>query len=109
MDEKKRGSDPSMHGLPSSVRVDIAKHREALKDKEYDNTYESCCLRMDRRVLEYFTQTLIGVGVITFCAYRLSSSNMCDCSDGSAAYWSLLGSSVGFFLKSGLKASPPKA
>lgn len=87
--------------LPDDVCIELVKHREELEDKKYRDTYDSCCFRIDRRMLEYMTQTIIGIGIITFCSYQLT---IVDC-EGSGAFWGLLGSTCGFFLKTGLDKS----
>jgi hypothetical protein len=86
--------------LPTQVRVEIAQHREELKEKKYDNTYKSCCFgNTDKRLCEYITQVCIGGSIIIFCAFQLTTA---DCHD-SPAYWALLSGTVGFFLKTTMK------
>lgn len=90
--------------LPSDVRIELTKQAIDINKKKYQNVYRSCCFEIDRRVLELMVQTVIGTGIIIFCAFELSDATC----DEAAPYWSLLSGTVGFFLKSSMpKRSEP--
>lgn len=59
-----------------------------------NKTWESCCFRVDRACVMFIVQTLIGSGLLTFCAYRLSTEADCD---RASPYWGLIGTLCGFF------------
>lgn len=86
------------HTLPPEVRVEMARHHQARKDKKIDYLYESPCMQCDKRFLEYIVTSVVGIGVICFCAFKL---NTADC-DSSPPFWSLLSGTVGYFLKTAL-------
>lgn len=56
--------------------------------------WESCCFLLDQRCIVFTVQTLIGMALIIFCAYMLSTETNCD---RSAPYWGLIGTIAGFF------------
>lgn len=56
--------------------------------------WRSCCFRLDKRCVMFSVQTVIGISLLTFCAYRLATEPDCD---RAAPYWGLIGSIVGFF------------
>lgn len=66
-------------------------------------TWRSCCLQMDRQFTMFIVQTLVGVGLLTFCAYRLTVEFDCD---RNAPYWGLIGTICGFFFRKVSKTSP---
>jgi hypothetical protein len=92
-DDTKRDSG----SLPPEVKIEIKKKR---KEDDYNNMWRSCCCGMlcDKRLVEYITQCAVGIGIIIFCAVQLTNA---DC-ETAPPYWGLIGSTVGFFLKSGM-------
>lgn len=62
--------------------------------KEVDYIWESCCFRLDQRCIVFIVQTLMGVALIVFCAYMLSTEKNCD---RATPYWGLIGTIAGFF------------
>lgn len=65
-------------------------HRDTMSVDEW----RSCCFRLDKRCVMFSVQTVIGVSLLAFCAYRLATEPDCD---RAAPYWGLIGSIVGFF------------
>lgn len=65
---------------------------ESTADEDY--TWESCCFRLDQRCVVFMVQTLMGVALLIFCAYMLSTEKNCD---RAAPYWGLIGTIAGFF------------
>jgi hypothetical protein len=64
------------------------------KEKQFENTWKSCCLIVDRRAVQYVTQIIIIIGVIIFCVERIITLNQCD----GHAYMSLLAFLLGIIL-----------
>ena len=54
---------------------------------ENDNTWKSCCMLIDKRAVQYFSQLFICVGVMTFCIIQLVRLDSCH---DQATYHSLL-------------------
>jgi hypothetical protein len=42
------------------------------------NTYKSCCLLVDKRALQFFSQLGISLVTIVFSIYKLSVSDTCE-------------------------------
>ena len=61
---------------------------------EEDYTWESCCFRLDQRCVVFTVQTLLGMALLVFSAYMLSTEENCD---RAAPYWGLIGTIAGFF------------
>ena len=56
--------------------------------------WHSCCFTMDKSFVMYIVQTVIGIGLLLFCSYRLSTEPDCD---KASPYWGLIGTVCGFF------------
>jgi len=56
--------------------------------------WTSCCFRLDKRCVQFSVQTMIGMIILTYCGYQLSTEDNCE---KQSPYWSLIGSIVGFF------------
>jgi hypothetical protein len=80
MDEMERGASVTMYEPQTDTRV----------------TWRSCCLETDKEFFTFIIQTLIGVGLFTFCAYSLRTELNCD---KAAPYWGLIGTLCGFFFR----------
>lgn len=59
-----------------------------------EHKWSSCCFYLDQRCIIFTVQTIIGMAMITFCAYMLSTETNCD---RAAPYWGLIGTIAGFF------------
>lgn len=58
--------------------------------------YWSCCQSAcSRHLVIFIVQTLVGIGVLSFCLYAVDSS---DCNKA-APFWGLIGTVVGFFFR----------
>ena len=66
-----------------------------LLDRDNSNRWESCCFIIDRRVLIFVSQLLIGLIIIGFCIYKLSAND-----ENPALYYGLLTFIIGVFLPS---------
>jgi hypothetical protein len=68
-------------------------------ERHYQDRWKSpCCGEyVDRRAIVYFTQLGITLIAMTFCFYKLLTT--IDCNE-SNVYFSLLGSLIGFWVKS---------
>jgi hypothetical protein len=59
----------------------ILQHKIEVEDDErkfnHDNTYNSCCLRVDKRALNFFTQASFSASIVIFCITMLVSNQDC--------------------------------
>lgn len=60
-----------------------------------ENTWQSCCLTVDRRAIIYFSQMFISVGVMSFCGVQLIRLENCE---AQSLYSGLLSLVVGIYL-----------
>ena len=60
---------------------ELILHKIEVEDEEikfnHDNTYKSCCLTIDTRALNYFTQAIFSGSIIAFCNAMLSANTDC--------------------------------
>ena len=60
---------------------ELIQHQIIVQDEEikfnHDNTYKSCCLTIDKRALNYFTQAIFSGSIIAFCITMLSTNTDC--------------------------------
>ena len=87
-EEKKITRSPSCHKM-------IIKHDIDLEDKKYNNTWNSCCLTMDRRAVQFFTQIFVISGVMIFSVIQLYRLDTCE---GQQAYLGLLTLLIGILV-----------
>ena len=78
----------------SQVNLRIAE-REAENDIE--NGWDSCCFRLDRRAVMYFTTLGVSMSVMIFCIIKLSDNIPCEQQNG---WISLLSLVIGIYIKS---------
>jgi hypothetical protein len=76
----------------SEVVYTIPVVRQARGDRQV--SWHSCCFTVDKAFVQYIVQTFIGVSLLIFCAYRLSTEPDCD---RAAPFWGLIGTVCGFF------------
>ena len=62
-----------------------------------DNLWRSCCLIMDRRMIVFFSQLVIGIAVISFSFVQLARNNDCE---SNQLYVGLVTMIIGIFLPS---------
>lgn len=48
------------------------------EEKRIDNTWSSCCFRLDKRAVVYFSQLGISLVTISFCIYQLVHLENCE-------------------------------
>lgn len=61
-----------------SIQKKIIEHKIDMEEKEEDHTWKSCCIELDRRAVQYFSQLFICVGIMTFCLVQLVRLDSCD-------------------------------
>jgi hypothetical protein len=73
-------SDVQNRILEHRLNVDDAKleHRQHLADEKYKNTWESCCLVLDKRAVQYFTQITMICGIMSFAIIQLTRLDSCE-------------------------------
>ena len=68
--------------MENKENKELIQHQIAVQDDErkfnHDNTYKSCCLTIDKRALNYFTQAFFSGSIIIFCIAMLSMNTDCD-------------------------------
>jgi hypothetical protein len=64
-----------------------------LQKKVYDNTWSSCCITVDKRALQYFTQMAVLSVVLGFSMTQLVRIDSCE---GQNLYYGLLVLVLGF-------------
>ena len=75
----------------------VIEHAMQKENNEFENTWKSMCLVMDRRAVQYFTQIAIIVGVMCFCIYKLITDPSCEAQQ---AYTGLLTLAMGVVVPS---------
>jgi hypothetical protein len=80
-----------------SIERKIEEHRIEIENKEMENNWMCMSRKFDKRCINYISQISIGLVVIFFSMYKLSTSK--DCNEQSV-YFSLLSGTVGFFMPS---------
>ena len=59
----------------------LLQHKIEVEDDERkfkrDNTYNSCCLRVHKRALNFFTQASFSASIVIFCITMLVSNQDC--------------------------------
>ena len=79
----------------------LVNHKIAVEDneREFEHKYQwnSCCLRVDKRALLFFTQATFSAGIAAFCIGMLITDQSCD---SFSRYSPLLGLVIGVWLPS---------
>ena len=79
----------------------LVQHKIHVEDDEraFGHKYQwsSCCLRVDKRALLFFTQATFSAGIAGFCIAMLIANQNCDTF---ARYSPLLGLVIGVWLPS---------
>ena len=83
---------------PLKLRPISPAVRERIINHEIEDTWESCCLKVDKRAVQYFTQMGIIAGVMIFAIVQLSDPNT-DCGK-EATYMGLLTMMIGLIIPS---------
>ena len=77
-------------------RVNLTIH-EKEEEVKIDNNWQSCCLTVDRRAVQYFTTLGVSTVIITLCVVKLSGELPCPEQNGWIA---LLTFVIGVYIKS---------
>ena len=66
----------------SSLIKKIEEHKKSLEDEErkfeHETTWNSCCLRVDKRALINFTQAAFSGTIVAFCISLLAINQDCE-------------------------------
>ena len=80
MDSKQ--SDLILEVLENPQLMDEKKilidHELKVQDDKYENTWNSCCLTMDKRAVQYFSQMFIISGIMVFNIAQLIRLQECS-------------------------------
>tara|TARA_R110000822_G_scaffold252534_1_gene379183 strand:+ start:2846 stop:3184 length:339 start_codon:yes stop_codon:yes gene_type:complete len=61
----------------NSVNMKILEHRFKVQEERYKDTWKSCCIVLDRRAVQYFTQIVIMASCMGFSILQLSRLHDC--------------------------------
>ena len=65
----------------SSLIKKIEEHKISVEDEqikfEHETTWNSCCLKVDKRALVYFTQAGFSATIVAFCISLLAINQDC--------------------------------
>jgi hypothetical protein len=75
----------------------ILQHKMDIEDEKYANTWTSCCVTLDRRAVQYFTQIVIIGGAMCFSILQLYRNESCE---NQQAYLGLLTLLIGLLMPS---------
>ena len=75
----------------------ILEHAIHTEDTKNDNTWKSCCLLMDKRAVQYFTQITVISSVMAFCIYQLATNETCE---AQVSFMGLLTLAIGILVPS---------
>ena len=79
----------------STVDMKILEHRMKIEDDKYKDTWKSCCMVLDRRAVQYFTQISIIAGTMGFSIAQLYRNDTCE---GQQTYLGLLTMLIGILI-----------
>jgi hypothetical protein len=79
---------------PEGERQPLQKTKTE-KAKIYNDTWNSCCMTLDKRATLFFTQLIISLLIMVFCIYQLV--HLTDC-NSQQTYISMLTLVVGLWL-----------
>ena len=68
----------------------VLEHKIQTENVNQDTTWKSCCLLMDRRAVQYFTQVTVISSVMAFCIYQLVTNETCEAQTGYTGLLTLL-------------------
>jgi hypothetical protein len=77
------------------IALQIESPSKTESEIERKNTWKSCCLRVDRRAVQFFSQLVISLLIITFCLFQLHHLPKCE----SGEYLSLLTMVLGTWIE----------
>lgn len=80
-----------------STQKKIIERRLEIEDKKYDDNWRTCCCvnTTDKRIITFFTQIFIIIGVMIFAIYQLATNDTCETQQ---SYLSLLTLMLGIAL-----------
>ena len=81
--------------LSDELKNRIIEHRIELEDEKIKNTWQSCCITLDKRACQYFTQMAVLIGVMGFSVGMLLTHDTCT---DQQAYLSLLMMLIGLVI-----------
>jgi hypothetical protein len=87
--------DINIVNLPQDEKKMFLEHELRVQDNKYDNTWKSCCITMDKRAVQYFTQMFIIGGIMVFNISQLLTLKDCN---SQVPYMSLLTFLIGILI-----------
>ena len=82
------------HGLiPVRDGINIHQYPTNLSGMTQADTWDSCCISMDREAVRFFSLLMLTFFILGFLFWKIAVSDVCD----SAPLWGLVGSMIGFW------------
>jgi hypothetical protein len=82
---------------PTEIDMLSLQHKFDVEDRKENNQWHSCCLVLDRRAVQYFTQMTIIAAVMLFTIYQLCTIDTCE---SQSVYIGLLTMLIGVLIPS---------
>lgn len=77
-----RPADPELERLKLTHQIDVEDKKIAVEtdEREFKHKFywESCCLRIDKRAITYFSQMTFSAVIIAFCISMLVANQNCE-------------------------------
>ena len=84
-----------LKNINSDLEKEIIHHKFKLEDDELENYWKSCCLILDKRFCQFFSQMGVMLLIIIFCIVQLTRLDDCN---NQRAYVGLLTFIVGILM-----------
>jgi hypothetical protein len=90
------GSARKLPSSATSMHSDSRENTTVVSDDRPvgQHVWTSCCFQLDKSFLIFLVQTVLGLLILTFCAWQLIVVE--DCARATP-YWGLVGTITGFF------------
>jgi hypothetical protein len=98
-DDEKNDSDDDVNIIDLDEEIAAKTNEVQFRRKTF---WKSCCGVVDRRAIQYFVQVAIGIIIILFCMYKISTSpiRICNSEDDNTVFIALISTVIGWFLPS---------
>ena len=80
--------------INTTPREDLSLSQLSQESFNKQTTWKSCCLTIDRRAVQFFSQLSISLIIIVFCLFQLHTKPKCDTGE----YLSLLTMVLGMWI-----------
>ena len=94
---EKKVASKKRSSTSTELKILEQEHRFKIEDDMYKDTWKSCCMILDRRAVQYFTQITVIGGTMAFSIAQLYRNDSCE---GQQAYLGLLTMLIGILIPS---------